>query len=110
MLRQQRGARWIEGLSGAELQLRPVMRLLADELSSLDASAGDVAPGQASDTSLQLRAVVAASLSCDSASTLTLLPETVRDARAGGKRAHSPPRATRCGSSRARQSAGVRAP
>jgi prepilin-type N-terminal cleavage/methylation domain-containing protein len=23
MLRQQRGARWIEGLTGAELQLRP---------------------------------------------------------------------------------------
>jgi hypothetical protein len=76
MLRQQRGARWIEGLTGAELQVRPVMRLLADELSSLDASAGDVAPGQASDTSLQLRALVAASLSCDSASALTLLPET----------------------------------
>jgi hypothetical protein len=76
MLRQQRGVRWIEGLNGAELQVRPVMRLLADELSLLDASAGDVAPGQASDSSLQLRAVVAASLSCDSASTLTLLPET----------------------------------
>jgi hypothetical protein len=75
MLRQQGGARWIEGLTGAELQLRPVMRLLADELSDLDASAGDVAPGQASDTSLQLRAVVAASLTCDSASTVTLLPD-----------------------------------
>jgi hypothetical protein len=75
MLRQQRGARWVEGLTGAELQLRPVMRLLADELSDLDASAGDVAAGQASDTSLQLRAVVAASLTCDSASTVTLLPD-----------------------------------
>jgi hypothetical protein len=75
MLRQQRGARWIEGLSGAELQLRPVMRLLADELSDLDASAGDVAPGQASDSSLQLRAVVATSLTCDSTSAVTLLPE-----------------------------------
>ena len=75
MLRQQRGARWIEGLTGAELQLRPVMRLLADELSDLDASAGDIAAGQASDSSLQLRAVVATSLTCDSASTVTLLPE-----------------------------------
>jgi hypothetical protein len=66
------------------------MRLLADELSMLDASAGDVAPGQASDSALQLRTVVAASLTCDSASPLTLLPER-RDARAGEQRARSPP-------------------
>jgi prepilin-type N-terminal cleavage/methylation domain-containing protein len=77
MLRQQRGVRWIEGLTGAELQLRPVLRLLTDELSLLDAGAGDLAPGQASDSSLQLRAVVAASLACDSAGVLTLLPESV---------------------------------
>ena len=88
MLRQQRGVRWIEGLSSAELQVRPVMALLADELSQLDASAGDIAPGQASDSSLQLRAVVAASLSCDSASTLTLFPESVATpALAGSARA-----------------------
>ena len=74
MLRQQRSVRWIEGLSGAELQLRPVLRLFVDELSVLDASAGDIAPGQASDSSLQLRAEIAASLACDSASTITLLP------------------------------------
>ena len=89
MLRQQRGARWIEGLTGAELQVRPVMRLLADELSNLDASAGDVAPGQASDSALQLRTVVSASLTCDSASTVTLLPE-VDVAPALGGSARSP--------------------
>ena len=76
MLRQQRGVRWVEGLSGAELQLRPVLRLFADELSVLDASAGDIAPGQASDSSLQLRAEIAASLTCDSSATVTLLPAT----------------------------------
>ena len=76
MLRQQRGVRWIEGLSGAELQVRPVSSALADELSQLDASAGDIAPGQASDSSLQLRSVVAASLTCDSAAMLTLMPDT----------------------------------
>jgi hypothetical protein len=76
MLRQQRGVRWVEGLTGAELQLRPVLRLFVDELSVLDASAGDIAPGQASDSSLQLRAEIAASLTCDSASTVTLLPTT----------------------------------
>jgi prepilin-type N-terminal cleavage/methylation domain-containing protein len=76
MLRQQRGMRWIEGLSGAELQVRPVSSALTDELSQLDATAGDIAPGQASDSSLQLRSVVAASLTCDSAAALTLLPDT----------------------------------
>lgn len=77
MLRQQRGVRWIERLTGAELQLRPVLRLLTDELSLLDAGAGDLAAGQASDSSLQLRVAVAASLACDSGAALTLLPETV---------------------------------
>ena len=76
MLRQQRGVRWIEGLSGAELQVRPVSSALTDELTQLDASTGDIAPGEASDSSLQLRAVVAASLTCDSAAALTLLPDT----------------------------------
>ena len=91
MLRQQRGVRWVEGLSGAELQVRPAMRLLADELSPLDASAGDVAPGQASDSSLQLRSVVTASLSCDSAATLTLIPDTPTVPALGGS--VSPPAA-----------------
>jgi hypothetical protein len=84
MLRQQRGVRWVEGLSGAELQLRPVLRLLTDELSQLDASAGDVAAGQASDSALQIRTVIAASLSCDSAATLTLMPETSAVPALGG--------------------------
>ena len=74
MLRQQRGVRWVEGLTGAELQLRPVLRLFADELSVLDASAGDIAPGQASDSVLQVRAEIASSLTCDSAMAVTLLP------------------------------------
>lgn len=89
MLRQQRGVRWVEGLSGAELQVRPVMHLLTEELSQLDASAGDVAAGQASDSSLQLRTVVAASLSCDSASVLTLIPEASAVPPLGGSA--SPP-------------------
>ena len=74
LLRQQRAVRWIDGISGAELQSRSVLRLLADELEPLDA--GDLAAGQASDSSIELRAVVAASLTCDSAATVTLVPET----------------------------------
>jgi prepilin-type N-terminal cleavage/methylation domain-containing protein len=91
MLRQQRAVRWTEGLSGAELQLRPVLRLFADELSQLDASSGDIAAGQASDSSLEVRAVVSSSLTCDSAATVTLLPETTASpAMAGTARSPAP--------------------
>ena len=75
LLRQQRTVRWIDGLSGAEVQARSVLRLLADELEPLDAGAGDFAARQASDSSLEVRAVVAASLSCDSSVALTLVPD-----------------------------------
>ena len=87
MLRQQRGARWVEGMTGAELQLRPVLRALPDELTLLDASAGDIGAGQASDSTLQLRSVVASSLTCDTATAaaITLLPETSAVAPLGGE-------------------------
>ena len=84
LLRQQRAFRWIDGLTGAELQLRPVLRLVADELEPLDAGAGDLTAGQASDSSLELRAVVAASLTCDSSATVTLVPETAASPPLGG--------------------------
>ena len=84
MLRQQRAVRWIEGLTAAELQLRPVLRLVADELEPLDATAGDLAAGQASDSSLELRAVVAASLTCDSSASVTLVPATDESPPLGG--------------------------
>ena len=84
LLRQQRGVRWIDGLTGAELQSRAVLRLVADELEALDAGAGDIAAAQASDSSLELRAVVAASLTCDSAGTVTLVPETQASPPLGG--------------------------
>jgi len=87
MLRQQRGARWVEGMTGAELQLRPVLRALPDELTLLDASAGDIPAGQASDSTLQLRSVVASTLTCDTATatTITLLPETSAEPPLGGE-------------------------
>ena len=84
LLRQQRAVRWVDGLTGAELQLRPVLRLVADVLDPLDASAGDLAAGQASDSSLELRAVVAASLTCDSSAVVTLVPETSATPPLGG--------------------------
>ena len=87
MLRQQRGARWVEGMTGAELQLRPVLHALPDELSLLDASAGDIGAGQASDSTLQLRSVVASTLTCDTATSaaITLLPETQAVPPLGGE-------------------------
>ena len=84
MLRQQRTVRWVDGLTSAELQLRPVLRLVADELEPLDPAAGDIAAGQASDTTLDLRAVVAVSLSCDSAAAVTLVPSTDSTPLLGG--------------------------
>ena len=84
MLRQQRGAQWTHALTGAELQLRAVLRLIADELEPLEAVAGDIAAGQASDSSLEIRSVVASSLTCDSSATVTLVPETGTSPPLGG--------------------------
>ncbi len=84
LLRQQRAVRWIDGLSGAELQARAALRLVADELEPLEAGAGDLAAGQASDSTLELRAVVAASLSCDSSAAVTLVPGADTSAVPGG--------------------------
>lgn len=84
-LRQQRGTRWVGALTGAESQVRPVTRLLPDELATLDAGAGDVVAGQASDSSLQLRVVVASSLACDSATTVaTFVPDVPVGVPLGG--------------------------
>ena len=84
MLRQQRGVRWTQALTGAELQLRAVLRLVADELEPLEAGAGDLAAGQASDSTLEIRAVVASSLTCDSSATVTLVPESSSSPPLGG--------------------------
>jgi prepilin-type N-terminal cleavage/methylation domain-containing protein len=86
MLRQQRAARWVEGLNGAELQSRPALRALPDALSQLDAGSGDIAAGQASDSTLQIRSVVATSLTCDTATAnVTLLPSSVSALPLGGE-------------------------
>jgi hypothetical protein len=73
LLRQQRSARWVGALGGSESQMRPLAQLLPAELAPLDAAAGDVAAGEASDSTLQLRAVVASSLACDSAAAVVVL-------------------------------------
>ena len=76
MLRQQRATRWIGVFGAAESQASHTVRLLPDELALLDAAAGDVVPGQASDSMLELRTVVASAITCDTAtSAVTLAPD-----------------------------------
>jgi hypothetical protein len=85
LLRQQRGFRWIGELVGAESQLRPLAQLLPAELALLDPAAGDLAAGQASDSTIQIRAAIANSLSCDSAAgVVTLVPEPTSGVAVGG--------------------------
>jgi type II secretory pathway component PulJ len=73
LLRQQRAARSVGAGSASESQARHVARLLSGELAPLDAASGDVAAGQASDSSLELRAVVATALTCDTATNVVTL-------------------------------------
>ena len=76
MLRQQRAARWVAVLGAAESQAAHVIHLLPDELALLDATVGDVVPAQASDSAIELRAVVASAVACDSATAVvTLAPD-----------------------------------
>ena len=85
LLHQQRGARWAVAWSGAEAQMRPLAQLLPGELAPLDAGAGDLVSGAASDSTMQLRAVVASSLACDSAAAvLTLVPDLPSRGAIGG--------------------------
>ena len=85
MLRQQRAARWVGALGAAESQTSHALRLLPEELASLDAAAGDVVSGQASDSMLELRAVVASSITCDSATAfVTLVPDAAAAPPLGG--------------------------
>ncbi|MDB4881968.1 MAG: hypothetical protein JWL95_734 [Gemmatimonadetes bacterium] len=85
LLRQQRGFRWVGEVAGAESQMRPLAHILPAELALLDAAAGDLAAGQASDSTLQIRAAIASSLSCDSAgSAVVLAPESASGIAIGG--------------------------
>jgi hypothetical protein len=85
LLRQQRGFRWVGAVTGAESQMRPLSQVLSSELALLDPGAGDLVPGQASDSAIQVRVAIASSVSCDSAaSAVTLVPESASDVALGG--------------------------
>ncbi len=76
VLRQQRVHAHIRGLAGSDRQLHAATMVLAGQLAELDAAAGDIATGSASDTALQFRATVGISFACEtSAGSVALLPE-----------------------------------
>lgn len=77
VLRQQRTASRVAALAGADVQLRAATALLPAELSQLAAGVGDLSAGEASDTALQFRSPVAASVACATAvGTAVLAPES----------------------------------
>jgi len=85
MLRQQRTARWVGSFGAVESQASHAVRLLPDELALLDAAAGDVVAGQANDSTVELRAVVASAIACDSATNaVTLAPDAGTAPALGG--------------------------
>ena len=85
LLRQQRAARWVGGVDAGEGQMRVMSALLPAELALLDPVAGDIAAGEATDSTIEIRAVVASSFTCDSATTAaTLIPDGLPGTPIGG--------------------------
>ena len=76
LLRQQRVHGRIRSHAGADGQLHSAATVLAAQLAELDAAAGDITSGSASDTALQFRASVAVSFACEkSAGSVSMLPD-----------------------------------
>ena len=67
MLRQQKNATRVRATSETDLQLTAATRVIGDQLSALE-QAADLAAGEASDTALQFRAPIVASLACTASS------------------------------------------
>jgi prepilin-type N-terminal cleavage/methylation domain-containing protein len=65
LLRQQRTAFVVSGSAAAAAQLRAATGALVAELAPLAAGSGDLVAGEASDTTIGLRALVASGAACD---------------------------------------------
>jgi prepilin-type N-terminal cleavage/methylation domain-containing protein len=77
MLRQQQVHARLMSVAQTDAQLRASTTVLANQLAWLNASAGDLTPGQAEDTALQFRAPIAASIACnDGVGSTTFLPDS----------------------------------
>ncbi len=76
VLRQHRTARVVVGEAATTAQLRAATGALSAELSVLSRGTGDIVPGEARDTALQIRALVAAGISCnDAVGSATFAPD-----------------------------------
>jgi hypothetical protein len=73
LLRQQRTAARTEGVGEVESQRLAAVAPLAGALAGLAPAQGDVAPGEASDTSLGMRATVAVGVACGASPGATVL-------------------------------------
>ena len=67
LVRQRRDSADASVRAGAESQLRAALGAVPSALQDLSPSAGDLTAGEARDTALQIRAVVASGVACDSA-------------------------------------------
>ena len=84
-LRQQRVHSRIQAVAGVDAQLRAAMLLLTGQLTMLDAAAGDLVAGEATDTALQFRAPIAVSLSCaPGVGAVTLRPDAAGEVALSG--------------------------
>lgn len=85
VLRQQRTHDRIVVVAASEIQLRTATAVLANQLSFVDAAAGDLTVGLAQDTALQFRATIGVGLACDlGTGAVTLLPNAPGDVPQGG--------------------------
>ena len=85
LLRQQRDAGGEAARARAESQSRAALAILAGALEGLSSSAGDIVAGEARDSALQLRTVVANGIACDSAVGQVVIPAAdTGDARTSG--------------------------
>ena len=74
LLRQQRTSSALRFRAAGGAQVRAALGAIAAELAPLASRAGDLTPGQATDTTIQLRTVVATGVSCDDAPGRATLP------------------------------------
>lgn len=84
-LRQRRASADHAARARAESQLRAALGALQAALAGLSTSAGDLLAGEARDTAMQLRLLVASAVACDSgAGQATVLADDTSAARASG--------------------------
>lgn len=85
VLRQQRTHARIANVASSDAQLRSATGMLAGQLAFIDAAAGDIAPGEARDTAVQLRASITSALACDRGiNGVTFLPDPSGAVALGG--------------------------